>query len=364
MFAVRKNIRFYNDIKKRKFVTNMLNRVQETSAYKTIAPLIKSVRFQRTIRVIRVVIITTMVYQLGYQSGMSHFAQDPEVVEDEMTKIVLNIEKSEPISDHIFERGSSTHRRIDYVARSVVNSARTYCKSQLNNAVNNLKHVPIDELDKVEAEILMWKSACRRLQGEWTVVVSRNQDVNAFVTGFCPRKIFVFHGLLTKLELTDDELAMILGHELSHVILGHIDEQLPVNAILLGTQLVLMSLVDPLGMSSFLFDMAVNWMRKYISASYSRQHEHDADELGLLLTSLSCYDINSGASLHKKLASFTHRHNTGWLDTHPASIERHENITELAAVHEAERLTSPKFEQYRRDCTRYRQALRAIGLGY
>jgi hypothetical protein len=37
--------------------------------------------------------------------------------------------------------------------------------------------------------------------------------VQAFVTPYCPRRVFVTEGLLTKLKLKDDELAFILGHE-------------------------------------------------------------------------------------------------------------------------------------------------------
>ena len=335
---------------------------------KKIAPAAgKFVTFTRIIRVVRVVFITTMVYQTGFQNGMVHFAQDPVVVEEELVKFSLQIDPKEKIENHIHGTNSLVHQRVTSVGNRIITAAKDLTANHVSIAQAQLRALPssatAEQRETIENELKKWEQACRRLKGNWTFVVRKSNDVNAFVTGFCPRKVFVFEGLLKTLQLTDDELAMIMGHELSHVILGHVDDETPYSAILLGTQLVLMAVVDPIGIFSFFFDAAVSQLRLYIEAGYSRQHETDADELGLLLTSLSCYDIRAGSTVHQKLAELSQHRHTKLEDTHPSSVERHKTLAKLAKDHEQDRKTNPKYSQYNRDCTTYRQALRNIGFG-
>jgi len=62
------------------------------------------------------------------------------------------------------------------------------------------------------------------MKGDWHYIVTTAPDVNAFVTDLCPHRIFVHEGLLKECTPTDDELALILGHEISHLIYGHSEE--------------------------------------------------------------------------------------------------------------------------------------------
>ena len=318
--------------------------------------------FQRIIRVGRVVVVTTMIYQAGYHNGMVHFAQDPVLVEQELIKFSLGLDPKEKIEKHTHGKGTHLHNRVRRIGDRIIVSAKEHCANQLKIVKGKCKPTDSEDVRAViMEEILQWERSCHRLEGKWTFFVVKSPQVNAFVSGYCPRKVFVYEGLIKSLELTDDELAMIMGHELSHVILGHVEEQIPTSAILLGTQLVIMALVDPIGIGSFLFDALVAQFRIYIEASYSRQHESDADELGLLLTSLSCYDIQAGAAVHQKLAEHSHHRPTALQDSHPSSVERFRALAKQAELHAADRRTNPLFSQYHRDCTAYRSALRRIG---
>jgi predicted Zn-dependent protease len=93
------------------------------------------------------------------------------------------------------------------------------------------------------------------------------------------------------------------------------------------------------------------------------QHEHEADELGLTLTSLACFDIKSGNTVHKKLAQISQKQQTGLLDSHPASTERSEKLHILAQVHEEKMQKDPKMRAAR-DCSMYRRLLPSFGLGF
>ncbi len=194
-----------------------------------------------------------------------------------------------------------------------------------------------------------------------------HEEANAFVSGLCPRMVFVYTGLLRKTHATDDEIAMILGHELSHAILSHTEEKSDLDAYLIAIQLMILTLIDPLGFSSLLFDYFTNSLRNLFNAGFSREEETEADSLGLRIMATACYDITRGVGIMQKLAMLkedipihpnhtyghgTHGHttpittttssevvtpqlpsrqSTGWFDSHPSSTERFEKLNELAA---------------------------------
>ena len=84
------------------------------------------------------------------------------------------------------------------------------------------------------------------------------------LSGLLPRKVFVKEGLLRALSPSDDELAVVLAHEIAHVVLGHTGTESAdrMQALLLGAQLVLLSAVDLTGLLSFLLEMALDSLRK------------------------------------------------------------------------------------------------------
>lgn len=290
---------------------------------------------------------------------MVHFAQDPERIEEELIKLSLGIEQTEKLEKHIHSEHSPILKRVRKIGERIVAAGQEHCKRQRKAAqlaLADLKPDEVETREQLTMEVVKWERACRRLEGKWSIILCRNPEVNAFVSGFSPRKIFILEGLINRLKLTDDELAMILGHELSHVILGHIEELVPVTAILFGTQLVLMTLVDPVGIFSFLFDASIGHLRRYMTANYSRQHEFEADQLGLLLTSLTCFDIKAGAHVWEKFNEHGHHQGAGLYDSHPSSAERKRILTQLARDHEKDRETNPIFSQFHRDCIAQREA--------
>jgi hypothetical protein len=333
------------------------------------------ITFARTVRAIRVVVLSTMIYQVGYHNGMIHFAQDPTKVEEELVKFSVGLEPDENLDTRIHSKYSPVHKRVAAIGNRIIHSAKEHCENQLLTNKLNRETLKLKkelgtnrpdngiELELLENEIEKWTEATKRLSGKWTFVVVKDKEVNAFVTGLCPRKVFVYEGLIDSLKITDDELAMILGHELSHVILGHCEEQVPTTAILLGTQLILMAFVDPTGLLSYVFDGLIAQFRGYIEASYSRQHETEADELGLVLMSLSCYDMQAGVFVHNKLAELQQHRTTQLGDSHPSSDERVGVLYGLVKHYENEHKKGVKGPFYR-DCTMYKQTLRSLGVNF
>jgi predicted Zn-dependent protease len=99
---------------------------------------------------------------------------------------------------------------------------------------------------------------------------------------------------------------------------------------------MMLSFMDPTGYSVFLFDYFINYLRKIWEASFSREHEMEADQLGLQIALAACFEMQKGISVMEKLANYqkellnlTENRVTGWTDDHPASIERFEYLQTL-----------------------------------
>lgn len=107
----------------------------------------------------------------------------------------------------------------------------------------------------------------------------------------------------------DDELAIIMGHELAHLTSKHLPKNISM-AALCGT---LGGLTGPLAPLT----------AKALYAPYSRKNEREADYIGLIYAHNSGYDIEKGAILWKRFAlEIPKSRSKSFLRSHPASPER------------------------------------------
>ena len=147
-----------------------------------------------------------------------------------------------------------------------------------------------------------------------------------------PRKVFCNVGLLELFCKNDDQLAAILGHELSHVMMNHSEQSLAIEILQQGFTLVLISMLDFTGLFTFLFEAGLfatnvgQWLPKH----FSREHEREADALGSYLAAKACYDpaamkhaFENMLELEQKLSGG--QRDTNMLSTHPATKERADN---------------------------------------
>jgi Peptidase family M48 len=157
-----------------------------------------------------------------------------------------------------------------------------------------------DDEQQLLVEAQHWSDIRLQLKGDWHYVVTNSKAVNAFVTDLCPRRIFVHEGLLELIKPTDDELALILSHEISHLMLGHTHKRGDLQSNIAKVQLVLMTLVDSTGYWTFLFDLLSYKLGSYLIASDSRHGEEEADELGIVIAARACFDTKKGSNIFHK----------------------------------------------------------------
>lgn len=151
-------------------------------------------------------------------------------------------------------------------------------------------------------------------------------------------KIAFYTGIIEQLQLTDDEIAMIMGHEMAHALREHSREQLAKNqatsiGISLGAQL--------LGLGD-LGNAAARLGGQLLSLKFSRGDESEADLVGLELAARAGYTPQASVSLWRKMGQATgDRGGLEFLSTHPAGPERirelERNIPRVEGLYEAAR---------------------------
>lgn len=159
----------------------------------------------------------------------------------------------------------------------------------------------------------------------WKLYVVFKEEANAktYPTG----EIVVFSGLLKQMKNLD-ELAIILGHEISHAVLRHSQERLSV-ASLIDTiflfPLALIWFIAPFDTVAFLFhSLSKHLVRVAFHLPYSRKLETEADIIGLLFAAQACYNPAAGPHLWSHFGSNIPEEQriAQYRSTHPASEQR------------------------------------------
>lgn len=151
-----------------------------------------------------------------------------------------------------------------------------------------------------------------------------DDEVNAFTDD--AGNIYLHRGLLDYLE-TDEEIAAVMAHEMSHQIAGHVDETQ--NSILLGALLggLLMGGIAAAGEASQagVEDMAAVGMEnggRIGMLTFSKEQEREADFLAAYVLARAGYDLQLAGRTVEVLAKLDDKAIASWKDTHPAGAER------------------------------------------
>jgi predicted Zn-dependent protease len=151
---------------------------------------------------------------------------------------------------------------------------------------------------------------------KWEVNLIALKEVNAFCMP--GGKIAFFGGLIDTLKLTDDEVAIVMGHEIAHALREHARERMAKGSLLsLGATIgsAVLGLGD-IG-QAVVGQGAQLWMLKF-----SRGHETDADTVGLDVVARAGFDPRAGVTLWKKMAALNKSDPPQWMSTHPAGKNR------------------------------------------
>jgi predicted Zn-dependent protease len=155
---------------------------------------------------------------------------------------------------------------------------------------------------------------------KWEVSLIGSDQINAFCMP--GGKIAFYSGILSKLQLNDDEVAMIMGHEAAHALREHARERI---AKANGTQIGVAGISAVLGLGG-LGQTALSVGSELLSLRFSREDETEADLVGLDLAARAGYDPAAGVTLWQKMMGANRNAPPQWMSTHPAGDTRIRDI--------------------------------------
>jgi len=160
----------------------------------------------------------------------------------------------------------------------------------------------------------------------WEVkVIDDPEEVNAWC--MAGGKMAVYTGLLQKVKPSDDELAQVMGHEISHALANHTAERMSVAmASSLGISIIGVATdSDALTMGA-----AAVAATLAIELPNSREGESEADEIGIVLAARAGYDPRAAVTLWQKMEKVGGATPPQFLSTHPSPANRQQRLSELA----------------------------------
>ncbi len=162
-------------------------------------------------------------------------------------------------------------------------------------------------------------------QWNWQLVLINATILNA--TCGPGGKITFYTGLIDQLNLTDDEIAAIMGHEIAHALREHGRERLSQSMAQSAVANIAMAVAGPYGSAV----SAANQAAQYVLVlPNSRQNESEADAIGLELAARAGYNPKAAISVWQKMNKATQGKGTfEFLSTHPSGDTRIEQLTEL-----------------------------------
>ena len=151
---------------------------------------------------------------------------------------------------------------------------------------------------------------------KWEINLIGSQQINAFCMP--GGKIAFYTGILDKLKLTDDEVALVMGHEISHALREHARARMGKSA---ATNIGANVLGQLLGAGA-VGQQIIGSGAQLLTLKFSRADETEADLIGMELAARAGYDPRAGVSLWEKMGAANKGAPPQWLSTHPAGTTR------------------------------------------
>ena len=193
--------------------------------------------------------------------------------------------------------------------------------SALERRVEEITGRLVAQAVKFRPETAEWK---------WEVVVIDEPDtLNAWA--MAGGKMAIYTGIIQKLNLSDDEIAQIMGHEIAHALAKHTAERM---SVAVAQQLGLQVASTFLGTGSLTSQMAMQAAAIATTVGVqlpnSRKQESEADRIGIELAARAGYNPKAAPALWEKMVAATgQKGKSDWLSTHPAGERRIESLSEL-----------------------------------
>ena len=192
-------------------------------------------------------------------------------------------------------------------------------------------------LNRDAAETARVRSISQRLIGQtpvfredarkwaWEVNVIDVKEINAWCMP--GGKIAVYSGIIERLQLSDAELAAVIGHEIAHALREHGRERAS-RAVTQGLVLGVLGAATGVGQGGV--DLAQLALEVTLNLPNSRGQETEADRIGVELAARAGYDPRAAVTLWQKMDQAASGGPPAWLSTHPSSEARQQDLAVYA----------------------------------
>ena len=151
---------------------------------------------------------------------------------------------------------------------------------------------------------------------KWEVNLIGSNQINAFCMP--GGKIAFYSGILDQLRLSEDEIAMVMGHEMAHAVREHARERMAKGA---ATNIGANILVQVLGMGQ-VGQVLTGYGAQLLSLKFGRSDESESDLVGMEIAARAGYDPRAAVTLWKKMGQARKGSPPQWLSTHPSGVNR------------------------------------------
>jgi predicted Zn-dependent protease len=186
-------------------------------------------------------------------------------------------------------------------------------------------HPQLERLRRISARIIPYAPRFnpRAPQWQWEVNLIGSKQLNAFCMP--GGKIAFYTGILDTLKLTDDEVAMIMAHEVAHALREHGRERAAKSTIAQGVTVGASVISQLLGYGDLGGQLASAGAQLTL-LKFSRGDEVEADVVGMDLAARAGFDPRAGIKLWEKMSAVSKGQPPQWLSTHPSHGTRIEEI--------------------------------------
>lgn len=228
-------------------------------------------------------------------------------------------------SDGVQVGESSSLRKLVPAEQLERSAAQQYAqmKREANDkrALAPQNHPQLQRLRGIAQRILPYTARFnpRATSWQWEVNLIASRQLNAFCMP--GGKIALYTGLIDGLKLSDDEIAIVMGHEIAHALREHARERIAKSQITHGVANIGSQLLAGTKYGG-LAHLGLQGSANLLTLKFSRDDESEADLVGLDLSARAGYNPRAGISLWQKMAAASKGAPPQWLSTHPAGTNR------------------------------------------
>lgn len=186
-----------------------------------------------------------------------------------------------------------------------------------------------DRLRKIAGRIIaqagVFRDDTKRWNWQLTLIDSPALNASCMPGG----KITFYTGIIRKLNLTDAEIAAVMGHEVAHALREHGREKV---SQAMGQQFLLELALGGKPDSAEQIKFAQQVGNLLITLPNSRENESEADRIGIELAARAGYDPVGAVNVWRKMASAGSGGTPEFLSTHPSHSTRINELTKLQSV--------------------------------